>query len=228
MKISAISDLHGNLPEIKECDILLIAGDISPLHIQKQWGLMLDWMNDEFYPWVKSIPCKKVVFVAGNHDFYIKHEGYGNIVRDIIEFGLQDKLIYLENNSVFIDGLVIYGTPQCEGPRGWPFCEGLAHDYYDQICKCDILLTHQPPRYEKIGCSFPYQYGERDFGSDYLYNVIIDRKIPIVVCGHIHSGIHNGINVYIGGNITSTFYNVSLLDEDYNMTYEVTTFEINK
>lgn len=227
MKINAISDLHGNLPQIEPCDILLIAGDISPLRIQNRYELMIDWMNEEFYPWIETLPCDKVVFIAGNHDFYLYCEGYDTITKDIIEFGLHDKLIYLENNSVNINGLVIYGTPMCEGPYGWPYCDPLrTHEEYSKIEKCDILLTHQPPRYDKVGCSYPGQYRERDFGSDALYNAIIDKNIPIVVCGHIHTGDHNGVKVRVNDKIISTIYNVSLLDEDYELTYPITTFEV--
>lgn len=226
LKIGALSDIHGNLPLVEPCDLLLVAGDISPLRIQNRYELMIDWMNEEFYPWVKSLPCKHVVMVAGNHDFYFLYEGLEGIKEDIINNELGDKLVYLENSSFEYEGLKIYGTPNCVGPLGWPFCDTKeTYEKYELIEPCNILLTHQPPRFGKVGCSYPYQYGERDFGSDHLLNKVFEYKIDYVVCGHIHTGIHDGVRCPLCDK-TSILYNVSLLNENYELVYPVTYFEI--
>ena len=69
MKLIAISDLHGYLPTIEEqADIMLIAGDISPLDIQGTRVLMREWIEDEFIPWINELKVEKVFLVAGNHE----------------------------------------------------------------------------------------------------------------------------------------------------------------
>ena len=69
MKLIAISDLHGYLPTIEEqADIMLIAGDISPLNIQGTRVLMREWIEDEFIPWINELKVEKVFLVAGNHE----------------------------------------------------------------------------------------------------------------------------------------------------------------
>ena len=75
MKIVAISDMHGYLKDIPECELLIIAGDISPLRIQSNTAKMLEWLEDDFMPWLESQLCRKVVLVAGNHDFIFEADG---------------------------------------------------------------------------------------------------------------------------------------------------------
>ena len=57
MKICAISDLHGYLPNnIEESDLLLIAGDLIPLDIQSSYSLSEEWFKVDFNNWITSIP----------------------------------------------------------------------------------------------------------------------------------------------------------------------------
>jgi len=68
LKIVAISDLHGELPEIiMPADIMLLVGDIVPLNIQFNKAKSKKWFETEFAYWIKSLPVDKVYMVAGNH-----------------------------------------------------------------------------------------------------------------------------------------------------------------
>ena len=69
MKLIAISDLHGNLPVIEEnADIMIIAGDISPLIIQRNKPKMIEWLKTDFIDWINSLNVEKVYLIAGNHE----------------------------------------------------------------------------------------------------------------------------------------------------------------
>ena len=67
IKICAMSDLHGYLPEINACELVLICGDIVPLSAQGSSRYTSRWYKRAFKTWAESLPCDKVIFIAGNH-----------------------------------------------------------------------------------------------------------------------------------------------------------------
>ena len=219
MKIAAFSDSHGLLPQIDPVDVVVIAGDISPLQIQRNDVMMSIWFQDEFLRWCKDLPCERVIFTAGNHDFYFYN--YAAMRAMIKESDLKDKVIFLADEKYEYDGKVFYGCPWCTGPLGWAFTDKKVELFYKLIPNCDILITHQPPKVDALGTSYPGQAWARDFGSKRLLKAIEERNIKYNFCGHIHTGTHNGIE-YNG----TKFYNVSLLDESYKNVFPVTYLEI--
>ena len=74
MKICGISDIHGDLSvKIQPCDVLCICGDIVPLEVQVNSKKSKRWLKELFIPWCSKQPCKKVLVVGGNHDFFLWH-----------------------------------------------------------------------------------------------------------------------------------------------------------
>lgn len=226
MELCVFSDIHGYLPNnIKQCDVVCICGDIFPLKIQRNSQECKDWWENEFTNWVLKLPCKKVIVIAGNHDFWFDYYT-PSAIRDFIRNSkLKGKLIYLHNKSYRYKGITFYGCPYCEGPYGWAFspCDTMPdiHWAYDKIKDCDVLLTHQPPKIGHIGCSYPGKPWQRDFGSEYLADILRKKDISYLFCGHVHTGNHLETNISdIFFTKTTKMFNVSLLDEDYNVTFE--------
>lgn len=214
MQIAAFSDSHGDLPKIHESDVLVIAGDISPLQLQRSPFLMMNWFVDTFLPWCKEQPVKKIYLVPGNHDFWFENYSYVNSF--ITSAELDGKLKILVDEFDEFEGKSFYGTPWCEGPKGWAFVPVDTEPLYDKIPDCSVLISHQPPDIDKLGCSYPNTSSERNFGSKNLAKSIYEHKIDYVFCGHIHTGTHEV--KYARTN----FYNVSLLNEAYKPRQGVT------
>jgi len=74
LKIAAVSDLHGQLPTIPPCDLLLIAGDVAPDRFYDAWArhapsLQAGWVRSTYEYWANHQPCAHVAGTWGNHDF---------------------------------------------------------------------------------------------------------------------------------------------------------------
>ena len=246
LKIVAISDIHGMLPELPECDVVCCAGDISPLEYQSDQTSMVSWFCLVFLPWVESLPCKKFVMVAGNHDFFLQNihrrlidesDGYrrytwrsaSDVMKKLLPGNLRgkyNKLVYLCDSSYKYEGHRFYGTPWIRDLFNWAFYQDndtLMEKYRNIPKKCDVIITHMPPKIEGLGEVIQggcFNTGT-DYGSPELADVLKTRDFKYALCGHVHSGQH--LPVEFDGK---KLVNVSLKNEDYKENYYPFEFEI--
>ena len=238
VNISAISDLHGNLPKadfFTPGDVLCISGDIVPLGIQSNDVKSIAWFCGEFIPWTDTLPFSKVILIFGNHDFFAQHIGpdHNNDGNDLTSLLLpgnikgKHKIQILCDSSYKYMGVTFYGTSWCPDLSRWAFYGDhfkLEHEYAKIPDKVDILLTHCPPYIQEVGTVLQHgwNYG-RNFGCQELTEAISHKNIGWLFCGHVHSGDHK-VTKYNGINIV----NVSMLDEDYKKSYPPFEIEIQK
>ena len=242
----AISDMHGMLPELPECDVVCCAGDISPLEYQSDQTQMLGWFYLVFLPWVESLPCKKFVMISGNHDFFLQNihrrlidesDGYrrytwrsaSDVMKKLLPGNLRgkhNKLVYLCDSSFEYEGKRFYGTPWIADLSRWAFYldnDSLMEKYKNIPKKCDVIITHMPPKIEGLGEVIQggcFNTGE-NYGSQELAEVLKTKDFKYALCGHVHSGQH--LPVDLDGK---KLVNVSLKNEDYNEMYYPFCFEI--
>jgi len=226
MIISCISDTHGRLPEIDECDIFIHAGDICPAHNHTR-GFQSNWLKDEFNPWLKSIPAKHKIVIAGNHDWI-----FYDAKKQVPELDCH----YLEHESIEIEGLKFFGSPWTKFFCDWAFNfkendRKQAERYWKQIPDdTDILITHGPPL--SFGDSVYSMYGGTVVraGDKQLRDRVFEIKPKIHVFGHIHQADYDDEERivefdYCSGGKTA-FYNVSVLNEEYRLVGKPTVFEV--
>lgn len=228
MRIVAMSDLHGSLPRantFQECEVVFICGDISPLNIQANHRKMRKWLVDEFKPWCESLPCNKVIFIAGNHDRALE-----NLDFMYTQFPKNGKVTYLFHELYTYTSksgkeYEIFGTPYCKLFGNWAFMEidnQLTKLYSDIPDGIDILLSHDTPfGYNDIILdNVPWADGSH-IGNKPLTMAILEKQPSYVFCGHLHSTDHSMIEIN-----NSKKYNVSIKDEKYNPVYDPLIIEI--
>lgn len=226
MKICAISDTHGIIKPLKfeEHDLLLIAGDTVDLYVQRDMTRSREWYKEKFIPWINDIPCKKVIMIGGNHDFYL--EKYPGEFCELIE---GTKISYIQNEYIEYDGITIYGTPLCHEFYNWAFMptDDAQRDLYKKTMRnnkhIDILLAHDAP-YGYSDICYESSWGRDHIGSHVLSEVTEKYNPTYLIHGHLHSSNHE---VETFPNEANTkIYNVSLINEGYNFSYKPLYFEI--
>lgn len=193
MQIITIADQHGDLTDLPPCDLLLIAGDVCP-RADHTYGFQLAWFEAGFIYWAKRQQAKKIILVAGNHDFILERSDTKKLLRDKVP-----NLTYLEDDYCYFSDYKIYGTPWQPYNGGWAYNlyeEDLAKKYALIPNDTDIIVSHGPPH--GYGDAVPHKWKESDddtawpepdhSGSPALTAKIIEIKPKLVVFGHIHQG----------------------------------------
>ena len=226
MKICAFSDMHGQLDfKVEPCDLVLIGGDIVPLNIQSYTTPSEAWYKETFIPWCNSLPCDKVLFIAGNHDFLLMR--HPDRIRLLLQG--QDKITYLDCETFEYKGKVIYGTPICKPFGRWAFMESYEEqdERYARHLKIiehiDIILSHDAP----FGVSDVILQKDcwwadgSHIGNQSLRKFIEAAKPSMNLHGHLHT---TNREVEMLGD--TAVYNISLLNENYEMVFEPQYFEL--
>ena len=219
MKIVGISDLHGQLSgyTIPEADILCICGDISPLKFQFDIPSMDGWFKKRFIPWCQEQPVEQVYLIAGNYDNFLENRHY-----TIHKYLMGTKINYIEDSLCeYVDDngkrWKIWGTPWCHIFGNWPFMrssEVLTKKFSLIHEDIDILLTHDAAYGRNDQC-FEGRVPNKHIGNIELANRLNEISPKLHLTGHLHSSQHKIIEY----NSTKTAC-VSLLDENYNLSYK--------
>lgn len=205
MRISALSDLHGQLPDvaaIPAADVLVIAGDVCPDNPYTLRDAPLcaaeqaKWLDSVFVRWLHKVPADVVLMIWGNHDFIGAMPPY---------FWPDLPAFILHNSEMTLDGLLFYGSPHVPdlARSGWALCidDGADSRHWNRAPACDILITHGPPRGVCDRVPNGDHVGSRPLAA-YLART---PQVQLHICGHIHEGV---------GSVGRT-HNVSYVDGAY-------------
>lgn len=188
MKLVCISDSHCRHRKLvmPKGDVLIHAGDFCSV------GRSLGEI-EKFGEWMREQPYRHKIVIAGNHDRMF--EDYPEAAREALGVAsgmdkLGGGLIYLQDSSVEIDGVKIYGSPWQPAFCNWAFNvpRGMKlKAKWDLIPgDTDVLITHGPPKgildecpawgggYTNVGC--------RELGKTIMHRL----NIRVHIFGHIH------------------------------------------
>ena len=234
MRVVLISDTHGRHkhltskamgPILPDGDLLIHAGDFTGVGQKGEVESFVKWAIQQAPNYTHG-----VVFVAGNHDksfdpkffrhyedsdlwddqSHLKKPTWLRSILSDLESG-STGVTYLENQSVEINGLKVWGspvTPWFHGDR-WAFNKHRGPEIqkvWDQIpLDTDIIVTHGPVAYK-----LDYVPSDKEYvGCEDLRKTVEKIKPILHVSGHIHEG--HGVEksmrtLYANASICDRFY----------------------
>lgn len=215
MKIVSLSDTHNCNEQIyvPDGDILIHSGDATIRGTQFE--------IEDFLGWFSSLPHKYKVFVAGNHDWlYETNNRFARVLT--ANFNIN----YLQDSSIEIEGLKIYGSPWQPRFYDWAFNLNrgfeLAEKWKLIPDDTDILITHGPPN----GILDEVPRGEdwiENTGCEEMIKKVVELSkinLKLHIFGHIHCGYGQTEKYGV------KFINASNCDESYAPVNPPIVFEI--
>jgi Icc-related predicted phosphoesterase len=225
MKIFAISDTHGKHEQVvipQGTDMLIHAGDFSntklPVMNSNEVNLFLIWLEQQ--------PVKYKVIIAGNHDTSIESRLFTK--KDFKDRGI----IYLEHESIEIEGIKIFGSPYTPEYNNWAFnrSRNKLGRIWDSIPDdTDILITHGPPKGILDSASRDKNNHEHA-GCSALLKRALKIQPKLHIFGHLHDNednLNNGTFKLL--NYRTIFANVSCVKDGDKLpfTYNGFSFEMD-
>ena len=237
VRIWAAADLHGIDPAVlpvqpNGCQVAVFAGDICPLPDFAIWTIDEQpvWLNEVMGAWAASRPELQVVLVPGEHDVFIeKRKNWKERLR------LPPNVHLLIDEGKTICGLRFYGSPWIPWIKYSTDTFRLAfmainevreRMWFDCIPKgTDVVVTHAPPRLDDyaLDCTLQYPTEIRNHHGSRELAGVLERIAPsVAVFGHVHTGDHAFVMTDYGTGLR----NVSLLDEDYRLSYSPAIIDV--
>lgn len=218
LKLTFFSDTHmrhkGVEKHLPGGHILFFMGDCGTRGNQHEIHDFLKWFGD-----IKSYDYK--VMIAGNHDHFFEWqpEHAREMVANKERYG---DIIYLQDESISLCGLNIYGSPWQPTFHNWAFNLPRNGDELETVWSkipenTDILLTHGPP-YQILD----YTYNSpHPVGCEKLQSRVFEVDPIIHAFGHIHDSWGERVVNDI------TFINGTIMDENYYPNNKPITVDLN-
>lgn len=215
MIIDCISDLHGEYPELKGGDLLIVAGDLTGSDKFSQY--------DAFFKWLEGKKYRRKILVGGNHDnLLMSYRDDEQWPEPICYYMDWIDTEYLCDSGTQFEGLKIWGSPWTHTFPGMnPHCmaftkpPGQLKEHWAMIPDdTDILVTHGPPygildkNKHNVKCGCPDLYAR--------VNADHNLRPKLHVFGHIHEGYGKKLSeIEVYEDERTIFVNASLMNGDY-------------
>lgn len=182
MKILHISDTHSyhrllNIDD--DIDMIIHSGDCS--------NYRDPYRNEQevrdFITWFESLKVKHKIYVAGNHDTSIER---GLLTKENFT---QAGIHYLENESIEIEGINIWGSPHTPNFGNWAFMKDRSklNKVWESIPdNTDIVVVHGPPK-GVLDLAYNRSHQVEFCGCSALKKRILKLQPKLFMSGHIHN-----------------------------------------